>query len=52
MASECLLVVTSRAVLLRYDFSMGSNPGAGWEHAGAQLQASHTRALQQFIHQQ
>ena len=28
VASECLLVVTSRAVLLRYDFSMGSNPGA------------------------
>ena len=45
-------MVTSRAVLLRYDFSMGGNPGAVWEHAGAQLQASHTRALQQLIQQQ
>ena len=39
-------MVTSRAVLLRYDFSTVSNPGADWEHAGAQLQGSHTSALQ------
>ena len=27
VASECLLVVTSRAVLLRFDFSVGMTPG-------------------------
>jgi hypothetical protein len=27
VGSECLLVVTSRAFLLRYDFAVGSQPG-------------------------
>lgn len=32
VGSECLLVVTSRAVLLRYDFTVGSQPGAALLH--------------------
>ena len=33
VGSECLLVVTSRAVLLRYDFTVGSQPGAALLHS-------------------